>query len=353
MPDDSNSEDQAEAQPEHTNAADPGSAEGSGEETPAYDESPYDDAGASRIRLTPALLAALIVVPAIVVGLVVWFVASATAPENKSRLAADVANVVNAFSQSSSSDTVTSRYEGQTPPLYPTTIPKYPGAGIVSSVMQVTGEDAAYLVIYDTSDSRQKVSSYFDKRLGQNPWQIDASQDGRDSDVRQFSSGSDPNLRALVLVAGSKQDNRTTIVMSVQVTSGAKNLVRQPFSPGKSKPLPEGFPSTVPQYPGSTVIESSYQKQPPSTMYTVSLVTKDNSSKVLDYYRTQLKSGGLTVDAASSAPGATPQAQPTPSNTTVTFTDAKQTVNGQISATPLAEDQSYTRIDLQVTTTGQ
>lgn len=156
-----------------------------------------------------------------------------------------------------------------------------------------------------------------------------------------------------MLVAGSVQDNRTTIVMSVQVTSGATGLAQQPYSPGAGKPLPSGFPSTVPQYPGSTIIESSYQKQPPSTVFTVSLVTKDNATKVLDYYRAQLKKSGLTVDAASTAPSSPPAAQPTPSNTTVTFTDTKQTVGGQISATPLAEDATYTRVDLQVTTQGQ
>ena len=299
------------------------------------------------LRITPIVLAAAIVMPAIVVGLLVWAIAVATGPENKSRVTADVANVLNAFSQGSSSGSIASRYEGETPPLYPSSVPVYPGAGIVSSVMQVTGQNASYLVIYDTKDSRQKVASYFATEFSAEPWQVDAAQDGRDSTVRQFSKTDDPNLRGLVLAAESKQDDRTTIVVSVQVTSGAQKLAKTSYDPGAGKPLPDGFPTSVPQYPGSTVIESSFQKQPPSTVFTVSLVTKDDAAKVLDYYRGQLKDGGLTVaDPADSQTA--PQA-----SSSVTFSDDKQTVGGQVTAAAFAEDDSYTRVDLQVTTSSQ
>ncbi|TAK55089.1 MAG: hypothetical protein EPO22_14860 [Dehalococcoidia bacterium] len=328
----------------------PEARDASGAEEPAwglagYDPTPRREGSEGGIRLTPPLLALLIILPMVVAGVVAWFAASLMAPENKSRLSADVANVLNAFSQGSgSAGAIVSRYEGETPPLFPSSIPKYPDASLVSAVMQVTGEDVSYLVIYDTTDSRQKVADYLDKQLGSEPWTIDASQDGRDSDVRQFSDSSDPNLRALYLIAESKQDDRTTIVVSAQVTSGARGLLKQPYSPGGGKPLPDGFPDKVPQYPGSTVIESSFQKQSGTTQFTVSLVTKDDAAKVLDYYRGQLKDGGLTVDGG---PSATPEA--TPSDTSVTFSDDQQTVGGQISVAPFAEDESYTRVDLQVT----
>jgi len=348
--------------PDETPIGEPAAAEpeqpleneaGAGEPTVVdQDEAAFDEPQRDRgMRITPLMLAAAIVMPAIVVGLLVWAIAVATGPENKSRVTADVANVLNAFSQGSSSGAIASRYEGETPPLYPSSVPVYPGAGIVSSVMMVTGQDASYLVIYDTKDSRQKVASYFEKQLADSPWEVDAAQDGRDSSVRQFSKTDDPNLRGLVLAAESKQDDRTTIVVSVQVTSGAKNLAKTSFNPGDSKPMPDGFPAAVPQYPGSTVIESSFQKQASSTAYTVSLVTKDDAAKVLDYYRTQLKDAGLTVQDAA-AGQATPQAAPD-TNSAVTFSDDKQTLGGQVTAAAFAEDDSYRRIDLQVTTKGQ
>ena len=344
MPDESSSQDPADGQPAEPSDRDATVAEEPEWALGGYNPTPRREGSEGGIRLTPALLAVLIILPMLVAGVIAWFAASVMAPENKSRLSADVANVLNAFSQGSAG-AVSSRYEGETPPLFPSSIPKYPGAGIVSSVMQVTGQDVSYLVIYDTTDSRQKVAEYFDSQLKSDPWTIDASQDGRDSDVRQFSTSDDANLKALVLVAESKQDDRTTIVVSAQVTSGASGLIKQPYSPGDGKALPDGFPDKVPQYPGSTIIESSFQKQPPATNFTVSLVTKDDASKVLDYYRGQFKDSGLTVDAGSAA---TPQA--TPSDTSVTFTDDQQTVGGQVSVAPFADDDSYTRVDLQVTT---
>jgi len=313
-----------------------------------YDPTPRRYGAEGGIRVTLPLLAVIIILPMVVAGVVAWFAASLMAPESKSRLSADVANVLNAFSQGSgTSGAIVSRYEGELPPLFPDNIPKYPDSSIVSAVMQVTGEDVSYLVIYDTTDSRQKVADYFDGQLKSDPWTIDASQDGRDSDVLQFSDTTNPKLRALYLIAESKQDDRTTIVVSAQVTSGARGLFKPPYTPGQGKPLPDGFPEKVPQYPGSTIIESSYQKQSGTTQFTVSLVTKDDAAKVLDYYRGQLKDGGLTVDGGASA---TPEA--TPSDTTVTFSDDTQSVGGQISAGPLAEDESYTRVDLQVTAKG-
>ncbi len=347
MPDESSSQDPADGQPDEPGDRDATVAEEPEWALGGYNPTPRREGSEGGVRLTPALLAVLIILPMLAAGVVAWFAASMMAPENKSRLSADVANVLNAFSQGSSGGAVISRYEGETPPLFPSSIPKYPDASVVSAVMQVTGEDVSYLVIYDTTDSRQKVAAYFDTQLKSDPWTIDASQDGRDSDVRQFSDTTNQNLKALYLIAESKGDDRTTIVVSAQVTSGAKGLIKQPFSSGDGKPLPDGFPDKVPQYPGSTIIESSFQKQPPGTNFTVSLVTKDEASKVLDYYRSQLKDGGLTVDGGDAA---TPQA--TPSDTTVTFTDDKQTVGGQISATPFADDESYTRVDLQVTTKG-
>ena len=349
VPDETPTGDAAASQPERP--VDAGSAPAPGDAEPtaadggaaAGGEAPRDRG----LRITPLMLAAAMVMPAIVAALLAWSIAVATGPENKSRVTADVANVLNAFSQGSSSGSIASRYEGETPPLYPSSVPVYPGAGIVSSVMQVTGQNASYLVIYDTKDSRQKVASYFATELSTEPWQVDAAQDGRDSTVRQFSKTDDPNLRGLVLAAESKQDNRTTIVVSVQVTSGAESLAKTSYDPGAGKPLPDGFPTAVPQYPGSTVIESSFQKQPPSTMYTVSLVTKDDAAKVLDYYRAQLKDSGLTVEDPADGQ-ATPQ-----TNSSVTFSDDKQTIGGQVTAAAFAEDESYTRVDLQVTTSGQ
>ena len=348
MPDEPSSPDAAAGQAAEPGDRDPATSDEPGWALAGYDPTPRREGSEGGIRLTPPALVALAILPLLVAGVVAWVAASIMAPENKSRLSADVTNVLNAFSQgSSTSGAIVSRYEGETPPLFPSSIPKYPDASLVSAVMQVQGDDVSYLVIFDTTDARRTVAGYLDEQVKSEPWFVEASQDGRDFDVRQITNSSEPNLSLLYLIAESNQDNRTTIVVSAKVVSGARGLLKQPYSPGESKPLPDGFPDKVPQYPGSTIIERSFQKQAGSTMFTVTLVTKDSASQVLDYYRGQFKDGGLTVDGGDAAD---PEAAP--SDTSVAFSDDQQTLDGQINAGPFADDESYTRVDMQVTASG-
>lgn len=262
------------------------------------------------------------------------------------RLAANVTNVVNAFSQGQSS-TVTTRYEGEMAPGFPDSIPSYPGATLVSSELQISGSDAQYLVIYDTSDSRAQVTSYFNDKLSADPWQIEASQDGRDSSLRQFSKTDDANISGLVLAAESKQDNLTTVIYSVQVTSGATSIKKTPYSPGASLALPAGFPNEVPAYPASTVIQSAYQKSSGSLSFAVSLVTKDDVATVIAYYKQQLQTGGLTVTDGDASTSALANA------TAVQFNDSAQNVSGEIVAGTFPDDSGYTQVDIQASSKQQ
>lgn len=288
---------------------------------------------------SPLLLVAAAIVPAVIVGLLVWFIASSGGSGND-RVNADVSNIVNAFSQSS--DTASTRYEGKLAPGYPTEVPTYPGARLLSSIVQISGEDASYFVIYDAKASRQNVATYFADKFAADPWQIEVAQDGHDSSLHRFSKIDDPNIAGLVLAAESDKDELTTIVVSVQVTAGAKAAALPPYDPGVAKTLPDGFPSGVPPYPDSTLIESAYQKQANGVSFVVSFVTKDDIAKVIDYYRQQFTGGGLTVTDGDASQSTLASAQ------AVAFTDAAQTLGGQVIAGTLAEDGSYTRIDLQV-----
>jgi hypothetical protein len=292
----------------------------------------------------PLLLVAAAIVPAIIVGVAVWFFA-ASGGGDKARVNADVSNVVNAFSQAQG--TTSTRYEGKIAPGYPGDIPLYPGAKLLSSVLQIRGEDASYLVIYDTHDKRDKVSAYYQDKFTADPFQVDAAQDSRDSALHQFSKIDDPNVRGLVLTAGSNDDTLTTIVVSLQVTSGAKAQTPASYDPGVAKTLPDDFPSGVPSYPDAVLVETGFQKQAGSSTFVVSFVTKDDISKVLDYYRGKFKDGGLTVTDGDASQSALVDA------TAVDFTDDKQTLGGQVTAGRLAEDKNYTRIELQVRTAKQ
>ncbi|MDP9236200.1 MAG: hypothetical protein M3P30_02180 [Chloroflexota bacterium] len=289
--------------------------------------------------ISPLLLVAAATVPAVLVGLLVWFIAPSSGGGNN-RVNADVSSIVNWFSQSSGA--TSTRYEGKLAPGYPDGVPTYPSARLLSSVVQTQGEDASYFVIYDAKDSRQNVAAYFADKFGADPWQIEVAQDGHDSTGHRFSKIDDPNLSGYVIAAESDKDDLTTIVVSVQVTAGAKAAGLRPYDPGVAKTLPDGFPSGVPPYPDATLIESAYQKQANGRSFVLSFVTKDDIAKVLDYYRQQFSGDGLTVTDGDTSQSTLVNAE------AVAFTDSGQTLGGQVIAGKLAEDPDYTRIDLQV-----
>jgi hypothetical protein len=343
MPDEGQPTDPPAADGEPTAPAPPEEGDGGY----AYDVVAEDEEQAPRgFKLpTVALVAIAAVVPAVIVGVAVWFIASGgSGGAGDKRVTSNVTNVVNAFSQGQSG-TVTRRFEGNLAPGFPKDVPLYPGAKLLSSELQISGADADYLVVYDTSDARQKVADYFSGKLDADPWQVDASQDGRDSSLRQFSNVSDANVRGLVLAAESKQDNITTVIVSVQVTSGAAAAGTETFDPGQSRPLPAGFPTSVPTYPGATVISSAFQKSSGSHAYSLSLVTQDSASKVLDYYRAQLATNKLTVTDGDASQSTLAGA------TAIDFTDTGKTVGGSITVGALAEDSKYAQIDISAATT--
>lgn len=304
-------------------------------------EAKASSASARRRGFHPLALVAGAIVPAVVVGAVVWFVASSGGGGDTSRLGADVTNVVNAFSQGQPGS-LTTRYEGQSPPGLPADLPTYPGAKVVSSIAQIRGEDASYLVVYDTSDARDSVAAHFNGTLGADPWQIDGGQDGSESTLHQFSKIDDPNVTGLVLVAESKNDKLTTIIESVQITSGAKDRKPTPVAARDNRPLPDGFPGDVPAYSDATLIESAYQTKADGKSFAVSFITKDGASGVLDFYRDKLGSAKLKVTDGDASQSGLADAE------AIQFTDDKAQLAGAITVGEFAEDPSYTRIDVQV-----
>ncbi len=291
--------------------------------------------------MLPWLIAAAIV-PALIVGVGVWFLASSrSGGADKARVSADVANLLNVFSQTSDGS-VSTRYEAKLAPGFPDGVPAYPGGTIVSSVVQTRGNDLSFLVVYDTKDSREKVTAYFADQLKNDPWQIVAAQDARESTLEQFSRIDDPTITGLVLVSESDAAKLTTIVQNVQVTGGAASATKTPFTAPTARTLPEGYPaSDVPAYNDALLIESAFQKQGGATSYLASYVTKNKASDVLDFYRGKFKDGGLSVTDGDASRSTLVNAQ------AIQFSNDAQDVTGQIVVGAFAQDDSYTRIDVQ------
>jgi hypothetical protein len=290
----------------------------------------------------PLLLIVAAIVPAAIVGAAVWFFASGGG--GSSSVSGNVSNVVTAFSQGATG-TVSTTYEGKLPPGYPEGVPQYPGAKVVSSVLETRGSDVAYLIVFDAGDSRAKVAAYYGEQFNKDPWQIDGGQDTAESTFHQFSKIDDDNVAGLIIVGESKESNVTTIVESLQITAGAKNTGKATFTPDEGRTMPDGFPGAVPVYDGASIFESAYQKQASGNAYAVSFLTKDSSDDVLKFYRTKLGDSSLTVADGDASNSSLADAS------ALTFSDASSALSGMVTVGKFAQDESYTRIDVQVQST--
>lgn len=253
----------------------------------------------------------------------------------------NVGNVLQAFSQATG-DTTVRRFNGELPPGFPDDVPVYPDARVVSSLAQISGEDATYLIVWEAADDRDDVAAFYREQLQNDPWQVDAGQDGDVSTLHQFNKIDNADVTGVVLASQADGDDSTTIILSVSVVSGAVEGDRPSFAPGVTKPLPSGFPEDVPAYPEALVIESGFRKQPQGNAYIVSLITRDDVSAVLTYYRDTFGAKGWTVADADSSESELAEAQ------AITFNNSDQSVSGGVAAGQFARDKNYTQIDLTV-----
>jgi DNA-binding NarL/FixJ family response regulator len=78
--------------------------------------------------------------------------------------------------------------------------------------------------------------------------------------------------------------------------TGAESVV------GTGAKMPEGWPASMPQYPGSTVMQSVTQDAPEGKMLHVMMTTQDSPKAVLDFYKEKAKAAGYKVMTESSLP---------------------------------------------------
>jgi hypothetical protein len=334
-------------------AASKGDADAARHTTGGYQYTIVDEAGAADPAATIAgpvprrqfprslLVAGIALMAAIIAGVAVWVAASRFGGGGDGRVEPDVSNVLNAFTQSQGQAPV-QRFEGELPADFPADVPSYPGSRVVAATRQVMEGDLNYLVIYDTDDERLKVVRYFLEKLAEDPFQIEAGLDGREVSQQQFSRSDDAELSGLVLVAASKDDDLTTIFISLRITSGADDEEPVPFALPDGLGLPAGFPDDVPQYAGATVISTQFQKQPGDRLFSLSAVTKDGVNDVLDFYRDEFEANGWTVEEIDASESALENAE------AIEFSDEDEDIAGQVIAGIFGEDGDYTQYDIQL-----
>ena len=252
---------------------------------------------------------------------------------------ANVASLLRAFS---AGENVVAQYQGELPPGFPDDVPVYDGAEVVASTRQFSDGNAAYLVIWDTNDARDDVIAGLRESFDADPWQIEAGNEDRNGSLLRFSKIDDIDVTGVVLALDSKDRDVTTILVSLQVVSGADDAGDEPFEPPVSRVLPEGFPEGVPQYPEAILIETAYQQAPSSLQFAVSLISRDDAADVLSFYRDAFEENGWTVgdgDASDS---------PLQGAEAITFDGEDGDVSGRIITGDFGEDDDYVRIDIEL-----
>lgn len=71
---------------------------------------------------------------------------------------------------------------------------------------------------------------------------------------------------------------------------------------GAGAKMPEGWPASMPQYPGSTVMQSMSQNAEEGKVLHVMMSTQDSPKAVLDFYKEKAAAAGYKVMTESSLP---------------------------------------------------
>lgn len=292
-------------------------------------------------------LVALAVIPAVIVGAIVYATAGGSKKSSDNRLAAAV---VDGFLRLGGNDPTApiQSFVGSTPPGYPGDIPVYPGAKIIASFSLSSAQGLTFFVLYSSPDPVSKIMTYYGKELDKDPWQVEGAQNSNTSTALHFSKPADPNVDGSLSINHSDLDPSTTIYLSVQNTSSdAANSAPPPkFTPSPSLALPAGFDSAgIPIFKGSdpsVVTDTLYQKDSGSTSFLVSFLTHSQPGDVLDFYKSEFQKKGWTVTDSK------PQSS-TSFSQGIDFQDSgNKNIQGTISADVFPSDRNYTKVDMQV-----
>lgn len=101
---------------------------------------------------------------------------------------------------------------GKLPDNFPTDVPTYPGAKIISTITAPENDEngGGIVVGFETSDSITKVASFYKAELTKNAWETTENFDGNDG----FAITAVKANRNLY-VAGGMNDNKVTITLSL------------------------------------------------------------------------------------------------------------------------------------------
>ncbi|HXF50294.1 MAG TPA: hypothetical protein VNM43_01280 [Dehalococcoidia bacterium] len=220
-----------------------------------------------------------------------------------------------------------------TPDSLPEDVPAHPDARLVVSYRLTLADGTdTYLLVSRVDEAEDAVVSYFLEALDEDPWQVTGGSSSPDLVAVQFSSVEDPDVQGAVNIRSPNQGT-TTILTVVQAPH--EDTGEPPVE--ESRALPPDFPSEVPVYPEAVVTDAAFLKQPGSTRFFLSALTRDDIAAVMDFYRDAFEEQGWNVDDASAS-----------GEDTMSFNDPDERFTGAVTASEDDAHEGYTRIDLVV-----
>jgi len=290
----------------------------------------------------------LAVVPALVVGILVYVFAGDSGGGGGGGNAAGI--VEGLLRLTPDSNTQVDAYRGELPPDLPADIPLYGDADPVVSFAIITPSGTNYFVVLTTKDPANDVFSFFREQLDNDPWQVEIGQTGSQITGIQFTRPDNADVSGVITVHHSDLDDVTSILLTYEDLSAALTPGTGPTLPllGQSRPLPPGFPESVPIYEAdaeTVVIDSYFQRGQGGQLFAVTFLTQDSQDDIIAYYRGEFEARNWTVtdstntDTTSFAVG-------------IEFDDGEESLSGQLTADTYEEDAAYTRVDLVVQLSG-
>ena len=280
-------------------------------------------------------LAALAVVPALIVGAIIFFFAGGG--DDNSTTAA---RIVDGLVRLNGSEGMTT-YEGKLPPEFANDFPVY--GNVVVSIAISSPDGTSYFVVLESDDDANKVYDFYSKKLDEGPWQVEFGSSGDEVSGVTFLRPDNPDVTGQVSIFRSSIDGKTAMYISLEDVSQTTlpGSGDKPFVLSASRPLPPGFPNDIPIYKaneGSVVIETGFQRGQGGQLFLVSFLTKDRQDDVIKFYTDEFKKRGWTVNEGTLTQNFT---------VGIEFNDGpSQGIQGSINADSFDQDDDYTKVDV-------
>ena len=280
-------------------------------------------------------LVALAIVPALIVGAIVFFVAGGSDSGGT-----DAARIVDGLVRLNGSEGMTT-YEGELPPEFADDFPIY--GEVVVSIAIASQEGTSYFIVLASDDDATQIYDYYSRELDEGAWQVEFGSSGDEVSGVSFLRPDNPDITGQVSIFRSGIDGKTAMYVSMEDISQTTlpGSGDTPFVLGASRPLPPGFPNDIPIYKadqGSVVIETGFQRGQGGQLFLVTFLTKDSQDDVIEFYTQEFEKRGWNVDEG---------VLDTNFALGIEFDDGpSQGITGSVNADNFDDDQSYTRVDL-------